>query len=467
MKHTGIKEINVMCIVVLLFLISRIFFIFTLNISPDQNFLEDSWQFANLYFLKNHFYETIKFLNFQPPLWNFYIGFLLKVFKTEAGAILIAHLLNIVSTIVILLLLVKTANLYQLKKNQIIFVALLVIVNPAIFFYETFAGYYVHCATFSLVLFFYLLKKYFENPKKNYEIYIYLLLTSLIYIWSAFSFFVLLIFFTINIIFKIKKNITIKSSIYIFVVFLLVSLLPSIKNYNQIKYFSNGSHGMGWHLAMTTSSIKNDFTLHHECGPWSSTEIDNNKYIEKYNVADKNLSITNLPNKNFNNRNQLGRIFKSQKCEKKAIKYIGENLGLWIRSRLVEFFISHGQLAIDISFITKPHLKNFDKYEKYLKKIHKNNQSKIIKQFLLISYFFIIYVYFFRFIFFTNKRNVDNFAYITIFILYFYLLSIGTIFSNYEGSKFIQVGIIVQILFWISIIKDYNNYKLDNKQKAV
>ena len=134
MKHTGIKTINVIFIVILLFLISRIFFIFILNISPDQNFLEDSWQLANLYFLKNHFYETIKFLNFQPPLWNFYIGFLLKVFKTEAGAILIAHLLNIVSTIVILLLLVKTANLYQLKKNQIIFVALLVIVNPAIFF---------------------------------------------------------------------------------------------------------------------------------------------------------------------------------------------------------------------------------------------------------------------------------------------------------------------------------------------
>jgi hypothetical protein len=359
MKYTGIKEINVMCIVILLFLISRIFLIFTLNISPDQNFLEDSWQLANLYFLKNHFYETIKFLNFQPPLWNFYIGFLLKVFKTEVGAILIAHLLNIVSTIVILLLLVKTANLYQLKKKSNYFCGASSHSQSCYFFYETFSGYYVHYVTFSLVLFFYLLKKYFENPKKNYEIYIYLLLTSLIYIWSAFSFFVLLIFLQLILFLKLKKNITIKSSIYIFVVFLLVSLLPSIKNYNQIKYFSNGSHGMGWHLAITTSSIKNNFTLHHECGPWSSTEIDNNKYIEKYNVADKNLSITNLPNKNFNNRNQLGRIFKSQKCEKKAIKYIGENLGLWIRSRLVEFFISHGQLAVDISFIIKPHLKKF------------------------------------------------------------------------------------------------------------
>jgi len=441
-------------IILSFFLISRFFTLFILNIHPNENTFSSSWVIINPYFLNNYLYESIKYLNFQPPLWNLLIGIFFKIFKTEISVIFYMHLLNIIITLLLLLIFIKICEFYYIKKNQIIFLSLIITLNPAIYFYETWTGTYVHYVSFALSLIFYLSIKYFKNQKNTYEVYIYALLLSLIYIWSAFSPIILLFFFIIIFIFNKRNKINIKKNLYLFIIFLLFSILPSIKNYLLFKNFSNGSHGLGWHLAMTTSSINNDFTLHNECPPNSSNEDDNEEYYNKYNINKDNLSITNKSNKNFYNFNQLGRIIKSEKCQKKSFEYIKNNSHLWIKSRINELIISHGQLAIDISFIVS-HPKNFKKYNDALLKIHKNPTTKHIKQFILIFYFLIIYFYFFYCILFRRRNN--NYAYINILLLYFYIVSIGTIFSNYEGSRFIHAGFIIQIIFWINIIKDYNS----------
>ena len=152
-----------------------------------------------------------------------------------------------------------------------------------------------------------------------------------------------------------------------------------------------------------------------------------------------------------------------EKCQEDSIKYIRNNFYLWTKSRIKEFFISHGQLAIDISFIVS-HPRNFEEYKNILLKIHKNKITKLVKQSILIGYFLLLYVYFFYFIFFRNK-NKDNYSYCLIFLIYFYIVGIGTIFSNYEGSRFIYAGLIIQLMFWINIIIDFNSkFKLFNKR---
>ncbi len=446
-------------IIISFFLVTRFIILFILEIHPDQNTLSTSWQLVNLYFLKNYYLESILYLNFQPPLFNLIVGFLFFIFKTITVVAITLHIFNIFITILILLLLIKISKSSYLKKRQIIFLSLFIIFNPAIFLYENYIGNYTHLVSLILIVIFYFSKKYFENYHEKYEIFIYLLLTSLVYIWSVFTPFVLLIFFLTLIFFKIKNKFEINKSIAIFIIFLILSILPSIKNYIFFKYFSNGSHGLGWHLAMTTSSIKGDFKLHNNCVPFKNTETDNQEYYKKNNLDEKKLSITNKSDQDFYNRNQLGRIIRMEKCKEESIKYIKDNAGLWIKGRIKEFIISHGQFAIDISFIIG-HPKNFDKYNNILIEIHKNKVNKTIKQSLLIFYFFSIYVYFFYFIFFYNKKKLDNYAYIFIFCIYFYIVGIGTIFSNYEGSRFIQAGYIVQILFWINVIKKYNNSKI-------
>ena len=458
-KNFTVKIIeNEIATILIFFLISRFFFLFILRIYPDTNILSTSWVIIHPYFLKNYFLESIFYLNFQPPLFNLLIGFLFQLFKTDVLTTFVMHMINIIITILILFLLIKICKSYFLKRNQIILLSMLIILNPAIFFYETYVGNYAHYASLILILIFYLSKQYFETNNQKLEIYIYLLLLSLIYTWSAFSFLILVIFFLISITFKIRNKFKIYKSICIFVICTVISILPSLKNYFFFKYLSNGSHGLGWHLAMTTSSIKNDFTLHHACAPMRNTDDDNKEYYEKYNINEDKLSITNKPNKDFYNPGQLGRIIRMEKCQEKSILYIKDHLGLWFKSRVNEFFISHGQLAIDISFIVS-HPKNFDKYKYILLEIHKNKFSKNLKQFLLISYFLIIYLYFFYFIFFRNKKKLDNYCYILIFFIYFYIVGIGTIFSNYEGSRFIHAGFVVQIIFWINIIRDYNKLK--------
>jgi hypothetical protein len=449
---------NELSVMFTLYLFSRFFFLFILKIYPDQNVLSTSWVIVHPYFLKNHFLESILYLNFQPPLFNFFIGLLFQVFDSETIVTNALHIINIIITILILFLFRKICKSYFLKKKQIIYLSLLIIFNPAIFFYETYVGNYVHYAVLTLILIFYLSKRYFESNNESYEIYIYFLLLSLIYIWAAFSPIILIIFFLITVIFKFKNKLKIKKSFFIFFACIIISVLPSIKNFYFFKYLSNGSYGLGWHLAMTTSSIKNDFTLHHACNPFANTNEQNYEYYKKYNISENELSITNKPNKNFYNAGQLGRIFKMEKCRVDSVKYIQDNFRLWVKSRINEFFISHGQLAIDISFIVS-HPKNFEKYKDFLLDIHKNKITKFLKQILLISYFFIIYIYFFYFIFFRNRRTKDNYSYYLIFLIYFYIVGTGTIFSNYEGSRFIYSGFIVQLIFWINIIKDYN-YRL-------
>jgi hypothetical protein len=242
-----------------------------------------------------------------------------------------------------------------------------------------------------------------------------------------------------------------------------MSIIPSIKNYILFNKFSNGDNGIGWQIAMTTSSIKNDFYLHHYCSPGNSVKIYNEKFYKIKKIDESNLSITLLPNEDFFNFNQLGRIIQSEECLNKSIEYIRNNFNLYLKSRINEFFISHGQLAIDMLFITG-NSKSFDKIKDFLEKIHQQNTKKKIKQFVLISYFILIYLYFILYIFNLMLIKKIDFAFIFIFFIYIYMILCSLIFANYEGSRFIQAGFIIQIIFWIHLTKLF--YKIKNKKNA-
>lgn len=108
-------------IILSFFLISRFFTLFILNTRPNENTFSSSWVIINPYFLNNYLYESIKYLNFQPPLWNLLIGIFFKIFKTEISVIFYMHLLNIIITLLLLLIFIKICEFYYIKKNRLYF----------------------------------------------------------------------------------------------------------------------------------------------------------------------------------------------------------------------------------------------------------------------------------------------------------------------------------------------------------
>jgi hypothetical protein len=327
-------------------------------------------------------------------------------------------------------------------------------VNPSIYFYETNAPNYESITCFILILQFLIFIKYFKKYSLRFLILIYLNFLILTYLWSAFTPIILIIFFGLDLFVNkdfIERK---KKNIFIFFLFFFFSLLPAIKNFFLFDYFNSGSHGIGMQIGPTTSSIKNDFSIHNECSV-SVEDKWNQLYYKKYNLNTQLIKPSNLPSEKFNNLNTLGRITKSEYCTKKSLSYIKDNFALYILARSRELIISHTQFAVDHSF-TVGHPKNFEKMKNLLKKLHNdNNPYKRIKQFILMSFFLFIYFTIGKRIILEKKKFL-KYSYISVTLLYFYFLAVATVFSQYEGARFIHTFYIIQLIFWLIFLNQSN-----------
>jgi len=452
------KDYNLI-LIFLLFFSSRLVSFFLFEIRPDDDF-SGSWQVLNPQFLKNNLSEAILNLIFQPPLFNLIIGIVFKFFENISTVALFFYFFNIIITIFILIIALRLCKIYQLSNIKTFFLLFFVIANPSIYFYETNAPNYESIACFILILQFFLFIKYFKKFSLKLLILIYFNFLILTYLWAAFTPIILIIFFGLDLFVNknfIKRK---KKNIFIFFLFLSLSLLPAIKNFFLFDYFNSGSHGIGMQIGPTTSSIKNDFSIHNECSV-SVEDKWNQLYYKKYDLNTQIIKPSNLPSEKFNNLNTLGRITKSEYCTKKSLSYIKDNFVLYILARSRELVISHTQFAVDHSF-TVGHPKNFEKMKNLLKKLHdENNPYKRIKQFILMSFFLFIYFTIGKRIILEKKKYL-KYSYISVVLLYFYFLAVATVFSQYEGARFIHTFYIIQLIFWLIFLK-HSNSRINNK----
>ena len=452
------KDYNLI-LIFLLFFSSRLVSFFLFEIRPVDDF-SGSWQVLNPQFLKNNLSEAILNLIFQPPLFNLIIGIVFKFFENISTVALFFYFFNIIITIFILIIALRLCKIYQLSNIKTFFLLFFIITNPSIYFYETNAPNYESIACFILILQFFLFIKYFKKFSLKLLILIYFNFLILTYLWAAFTPIILIIFFGLDLFVNknfIKRK---KINIFIFSFFLSLSLLPAIKNFFLFDYFNSGSHGIGMQIGPTTSSIKNDFSIHNECSV-SVEDKWNQLYYKKYNLNTQLIKPSNLPSEKFNNLNTLGRITKSEYCTKKSLSYIKDNFVLYILARSRELVISHTQFAVDHSF-TVGHPKNFEKMKNLLKKLHdENNPYKRIKQFILMSFFLFIYFTIGKRIILEKKKYL-KYSYISVVLLYFYFLAVATVFSQYEGARFIHTFYIIQLIFWLIFLK-HSNSRINNK----
>ncbi|MDC1538868.1 hypothetical protein N8444_03960 [Pelagibacteraceae bacterium] len=417
-----------------IFAVSKLFIFFYLEIKPIDT-LFHHWQLLDKELLQYDLLQSIFYLHTQPFLWNLLIGFLTKAFNgNEKHIINFILVYHITLTWIVIILINKIINFYDLTKLKIFFINLFVIFNPGIVFFEN-EPIYAHTIFFLFSLSIYFIFNYFHKNQKKYLICFYLSLLILTFIWSAFHpILFVIVYIALELIGKNNKKI----NRYLFIFFFSISLIPTLKNF--IIFNTSSSAFLGYTLAMHTQ-VPN-------CGmsPSPIREGDEEKYRNKLNSNIKNHPSFVGPLSKYNN---IGMIYRSKHCKTMALNFIKKNPLAYIKIVAIEFMSFHGQWIIDFAIIEHP--KNWEKIYKITKEIQNQNNLKRTRQIINIFFIFFIYLYFFKKVFFSNIKNNKKHSILMTFILYAYIVAVGTIISKYEGVRFMYAGYLIIVLFLVEL----------------
>ena len=437
MNTSYFKEKKIFLFSIFLFFLIRIFF-FQKGITFNGF---GYWQIANLDLLKEDLIKTIYYFHYQPPLWNILIGSIIKITsQSEDLAKNILLLIHWSFSIGILFVIYKIKIKIDFNNKIFLISLLIIILNPSLIFFENFALYnHFSCFVFFLIFYnFYLLTK---NKNIKYEYYILFLSLILTWTWPIFHpIFIIIVYLLI----AYLKNIFEIKSLIISLVFLLLSLTPSIKNKYEFNFFGNGS-GLGQNMS---GLIYWNDELRKTCGYNNLSEN-----IEKYGKYNQNIKHPSLLYKNHI-QNSLEALDRSGYCLKNSIHEIKNNFSKYFFYRLRVLLASHNRFSFEYF---QPPL-NFNKSFDFFSNLKKEDYSWAIKK-ILINLFFAFYYLILIFYFLKIKDN-ENFkkASLCIFLLHIYILLIGTFLNNQEQERFRYTsGIFLNFLFFY-IISKYNFY---------
>ena len=420
------KKLNSILYLLFLLLLTRIITKFFLDISFDEKWFFGLWQHAKKEYLIENLTETLLYFHAQPPLWNLLIGIGVKISEFLTLNYYFT-LVNFFLTILIIYSSYQLLRILNFKKNQIIFLIIfLIIFSPSILFYENFPSY----AHFSCTLLF-LIKlnflKIYKKYKLNYEIQIYIYSTFLILSWSAYIIYFNLLIFLLLLPLIIKKDNVLRSSC-IFLIFLTIGMLPSIKNKIIFNVFLNSSWS-GLNAAQATGYDREN---------WPLCSFNDDKlevYNQNYRKFVKDREYFDKELLNDRSYNDLGYIFKSINCNNASKKYLIQNFIKITEQKIKRLASVHAHLSIDFAF--KP--KNWDKKFYILENLNNNEVFK----FLVFLFFSVNYVYFFIITYSSlknkNKNYFDYFLIINL-ILYMYLLFVSFYGSTWEQERMRYTG---------------------------
>lgn len=437
------------------FLISRIIIIH-LGIEPDYRIFSKMWQVLDLNLLDKHFLSSIYYLHYQPPLWNLIIGFFVKIYGTDYLIISkVIFIFNLFISLISILIYFKICLIINLNKIQIYLIyTIYIIFSLSYIFYENYL-HYTHLTTLFFLFFIYNYLKFVEKFNLKYEILIYFTALFLLYTWSAFShpLFICLIFFTIIL---IKFNSKIFRSLIIFLLFLFISIIPSIKNKIELNFFGNSS----WVGLQIIQVLKRWDVLDGMCN-MNFKDI----YIYEKDYLNDNKQIALHPSLvgNLSKWNNVGMILKTKKCLKEGIKLISHDPINYLSIVKYNFISTHGHFAFDHGF--KP--KGWNNFFIFFDEIKKNKIINIIKIRSIQIYYFIIYAFFLSLIFKSlfNFNQIYNLkktkALSSIFLIYFWMIILTHMFAGFEQERMRHIGHFMHILFFSLLLKNrFNLIKL-------
>ena len=437
--------------IIALFLISRLIFYY-LGIQPNHQIFSQMWQVMDLTLLKENLISSLYYLHYQPPLWNLIIGLFVKLFGTDHEVIAkIIHIFNILISIISIIIFLNISFLFNLNKFQTYLISFLYIfLSLSYIFYENYL-HYTHITTLIFLLFIYNYFKFANNFQIKYEIYLYLVATVLVYTWSAFSspLFIILIFFTITI---IKYKFKFFRSLIICTVFILISIIPSIKNKIEFNFFGNST----WIGMQVVQVLKRYDVENYLCDMrLNNIEKYEEKFIQENNFKNKHPSLIG----NLSKWNNVGMIYKTQRCLDIGINLIIENPLKYLSMVKFNFISTHGHFAFDHGF--KP--KNWNKYFGYFDNLKSNKILNVIKVRSLQLYYFFMYL-FFLIILMISLLKINNKVFNhykaagSIFLIYLWMIVLTHMFAGFEQERMRHIGHFLHILFLLLIFSEIKNF---------
>lgn len=433
------------------FLLTRLFLYFYLRIHNTES-IALTWQLLDLDLLRNDLLESLLLLHSQPPLWNLFIGLLLKVFDgDQPNFYYFLYLYHLTLTLIIIYNIIKIIlknNLNRIK--SFIFIFFFIILNPAIIYFES-LNYYSHTIFFFSFLFFYNFYLYQLSLQYKYIIFCYIIILFQILTWSAYHPIIFILFF-LFLFFLFKQTRTIKNFL-IFIFILLLSYSPQIKN--KIIYSSSLSSFFGLNLAMTVMPA----AYFPECAigtiPQNTTSLEEKFVRENNNNLNLNFKHPSIFGEK-SKKNSIAMIYMSRECSIKTLNFIKENPISYIKVIIAEFLATHGQLTIDLgNYIEQPSGWKF--IQNITLKIDKDIYYKLTRQLVNIIFFSFVYSFFLLKLINRQTSVLDKKLIIILLLKYFYILNTGLFFSKYEGVRFIYAEYTIFIFFFIYILSKNNS----------
>ena len=448
-----IKNKDILIITIFLFLTSRIIIYFA-GIHPNHEIFATMWQVLDLNLLEKNFFSSIYYLHYQPPLWNFIIGLIVQIFEADYLTISkVIHLINIIISMISIIIFFKLSEILKLSRFSVFLISLfLITISLSYIFYENYL-HYTHLTTLFFLLFIYNYFRFVEKFELKYEIYIYLVATSLVYTWSAFShpFFICLIFTTICF---IKLKFQILRSIIIFLLFILISALPSIKNKIELNFFGNSS----W-IGLQIIQVLQRWDVYNGACNMNFDRIYEYEKLYK-DDSDINFNHPSLVGK-LSKWNNIGMIYKTKKCLNKGIELILEDPINYVSIVKFNFISTHGHFAFDHGF--KPI--GWNQYFNIFDKVKKYKFSNFLKVRFIQIYYVITYIFFTTILIRSLIRIKDatDFSYgkamSSIFLIYLWMIILTHMFAGFEQERMRHIGHFLHVLFLSLVLKEKFNFK--------
>ena len=390
--------------------------------------------------LKNDLFNSLIYLHSQPPFWNLFNGIIAKIMNGEIN--LISKFFNIYHCFLTLLIIyfsIKILREFYLNNKIELFIFFFITLNPSIIFFENIFSY-AHTTLFFFTLTTYNIIKLFKTNNYKYEIYIYLNILILSFIWILFQpILLLIVFLSIRLLRKNSKKV-----FFVFSLIFIISLSPMIKNkiiFGVLTPSSKSGQDFG-----TVFYDWRDY-----CGdPQKEMGIYKKKYFEEYNNTFDHPSLVGEKS-GYNN---LGIIVLGKNCFKVTLKRIIQNPLLYLEDRGKAFLASHGKFAFDYVY---PNPIGWKKYYENVSNLYKNKKVKLSRQAIIFTIMMYIYFTILHFIFFSKNNNELKKGLLVSSIPYIYLLSVGTLGAANEQERILYTGFVVYILFFIILLRKNRN----------
>lgn len=421
------NSINRFYLYLTLLVVSRFIIFFILEIKPN---FAAAGQLIDLEFLRNDLFESLYYLHFQPFLWNLYFGVISKFFSYDNTVYMTGFLLNILFTLFIIYYVSKILDEIKISKLVKNILILFIIFNPNIIFYEYYSPHYAQFSAMMMCQLFYFSLMYFKTRLIKFEIFAYSNLLILSFVWTLFTFIPLIfIFITFRV---FEKRINIKSSL-IFLIFIIISIIPSIKNKIVFNIFTPASwSGIQAALVLQDSKEISCSVANYQNFQSIDSDIESSKKIvEKENklyakIFDRNISNKYVNGPNSGN-NTLGLIYRSNICMKWTVNKVLKDPYTYIK-RVFDFLTSsHSKFAFEHDIKPSNWELNFnDNLE--LKKFKK------IKQLLVLVYMASLYLFLLKNIILNNDKN-DKFFFYVICFFNLYIVSVSHFMAGVETER--------------------------------